>query len=110
MPSIITWLQSTPFWTWFRLVEGGELFEEIQRRKVFSEEMAADLISQLLSAIVYCHERKIVHRDLKPENILVYPAPGGKLRVKVIDFGTAQTFNPSSKMKVTMGTPYYIAP
>lgn len=86
------------------------MFDEIQRRKAFSEELAADIISQLLSAIVYCHERKIVHRDLKPENVLIYTGPGGKTRIKVIDFGTAQTFSSSTKLKSTTGTPYYIAP
>ncbi len=93
-----------------RLVEGGELFDEIQRRKTFSEQNAADIISQLLSAIVYCHERSIVHRDLKPENILLDSTVPGKLQVKVIDFGTAQFFDPSSKLKSMTGTAYYIAP
>ena len=110
-PKIITWSLSIHHLLYVgRLIEGGELFDEIQRRKAFSEEMAASIISQVLSAIVYCHERKIVHRDLKPENILIYPAPGGQVRVKVIDFGTAQTFTHSSKLKATTGTPYYIAP
>ncbi len=92
------------------LVEGGELFDEIQRKKAFSEETAADIISQLLSAIAYCHERHIVHRDLKPENILIYSSVGGKIKIKVIDFGTAQTFKSDAKLRATMGTPYYIAP
>lgn len=92
------------------LVEGGELFDEIQRRKHFSEEIAASLMNQLLSAIVYCHERKIVHRDLKPENVLIEASSGSKLTIKIIDFGTAQTFTAAAKLKVTMGTPYYIAP
>ncbi len=91
-------------------VDGGELFDEIQRRKAFSEEMAADITSQLLSSVVYCHERKIVHRDLKPENILIDSVSDTKISIKVIDFGTAETFSPSSKMKATLGTPYYIAP
>ena len=92
-----------------RLVDGGELFDELQRRKVFSEEIAADIIRQLLSAIVYCHERKIVHRDLKPENILI-ESNTDHINIKVIDFGTAETFLPNSKMRQMMGTPYYIAP
>ena len=92
------------------LVEGGELFNEIQRRKAFSEEIAAEIISQLLSAIVYCHERRIVHRDLKPENILMNTTKEGKYSIKVIDFGTAQGFKKQRKLKSVMGTPYYMAP
>ena len=93
-----------------RFVEGGELFEELQRRKVFSEQHAADIIRQLLSAVVYCHERKIVHRDLKPENILIESCTEDRINIKVIDFGTAEAFTSNTKMRQTMGTPYYIAP
>ena len=92
------------------LIENGELFDEIQRRKKFDEKTAADIISQLLSAIVYCHERKIVHRDLKPENILMDYTKDGNYKIKVIDFGTAQSFSKDTKLRTTMGTPYYIAP
>jgi calcium-dependent protein kinase len=91
-------------------VEGGELFDEIQKKGVFSEAIAASVMSQLLSAIAYCHERKIVHRDLKPENILIDSAKGANLSIKVIDFGTAQAFTAGTKLRATLGTPYYIAP
>ncbi len=92
-------------------VEGGELFDELQRRKVFSEQTAANIMRQLLSAIVYCHERKIAHRDLKPENILIESSSANdRMNIKVIDFGTAEAFSPNSKLRQTMGTPYYIAP
>jgi calcium-dependent protein kinase len=89
------------------LAEGGELFDEIERRKYLTEEDAADVISQLLSAIIYCHERRIVHRDLKPENILLENRLTDKMRIKVIDFGTANAFDP---LKTTTGTAYYMAP
>ena len=91
-------------------VEGGELFDEIEKRKKFNEKTAADIISQLLSAIIYCHERGIVHRDLKPENILLSSSKDGKFNIKVIDFGTAQGFNKDQRLKGTTGTAYYIAP
>ncbi len=45
---------------------------------------------QILKAINYCHGNTICHRDLKPENILIE----SEGRVKVIDFGTAMSFNP----------------
>jgi len=92
-------------------VQGGELFDELQRRKVFSEMIAADIMRQLLSAIVYCHERGIVHRDLKPENILIEnSSTKDKMTIKVIDFGTAEAFSNGARLRQTMGTPYYIAP
>eukprot|EP01017_Pseudomicrothorax_dubius_P047572 TRINITY_DN8567_c0_g1_i1.p1 TRINITY_DN8567_c0_g1~~TRINITY_DN8567_c0_g1_i1.p1 ORF type:complete len:346 (-),score=103.20 TRINITY_DN8567_c0_g1_i1:207-1244(-) len=71
--------------------------------------MAADVLRQTLAAVHYCHSKKIVHRDLKPENIL-YESPKDTAAVKVIDFGTSKTFDPSQKMNQKFGTPYYIAP
>lgn len=91
-------------------MEGGELFDEIQRKGNFSEKTAAKVMAQLLSAVVYCHERKVVHRDLKPENILLENNSADQLSLKVIDFGTAQVFSSSTKLRVTTGTAYYIAP
>ena len=54
-----------------RLCNGGELFERIAQEEIFSEQDAANVIKQVLSAINYCHSRNIVHRDLKPENLLL---------------------------------------
>jgi calcium-dependent protein kinase len=53
------------------LCEGRELFEEIQRRRKFTELEAAIVTKQILSAMSYCHEENVCHRDLKPENILI---------------------------------------
>lgn len=95
-------------------VDGGELFDEIQRRKAFSEEMAADITSQLLSSVVYCHERKIVHRDLKPENILMSDRTD-RATIKIADFGLATVFvddsgGAASNLETRCGTPGYTAP
>lgn len=64
---------------------------------------------QILLAVVYCHTQNIVHRDLKPENIL-FESLKPDSNLKVIDFGTSRKFNTNSRMKKTLGTPYYIAP
>mmetsp|Transcript_21235 Transcript_21235/g.20388 ORF Transcript_21235/g.20388 Transcript_21235/m.20388 type:complete len:96 (+) Transcript_21235:192-479(+) len=68
---------------------GGELFEEINRKKgkSFGEADTATIMTQVLSAINYCHQNFIVHRDLKPENILFDDKES--LNIKLIDFGTA---------------------
>jgi len=92
-------------------IPGGELFDEIIRRKYLTEEGGAYVIRQVVSAAMYCHAKGVVHRDLKPENILIDSiSPDGKINVKVIDFGTALFFSPETKLKETLGTPYYIAP
>ena len=54
-------------------LRGGELFQHIQNKGLYSEKDAALAIRHILEALNYCHVRNIVHRDLKPENlILVY--------------------------------------
>lgn len=63
-------------------------------------------MSQVFKAVNYCHVNNICHRDLKPENILIEDEG----LIKVIDFGTAQTFNPEQGMSNMLGTPYYMAP
>jgi len=60
---------------------------------------------ECLLAINHCHSEKICHRDLKPENILL----DTDNRVKLIDFGTAESFDKQG-MEGLIGTAYYIAP
>jgi len=89
-------------------VDGGELFEETQRRGILPEKMAANIMRQLLSVVMYCHKKGMVHRDLKPKNILL--SKSNKHNIKVIDFGIATAFAPNSILRETVGTPYYMAP
>ena len=80
-----------------RLCYGGELFDKISDEQYFSEKDAANIMKQFFSAINYCHSRKIVHRDMKPENLLLDKDEENP-KIKIIDFGTSQTFDPSKKM------------
>lgn len=88
---------------------GGELFEKIKVNNGFSENLAANYMLDIVSAIKYCHEVHIVHRDLKPENIL-FENDKADARLKIIDFGTSQHFQPKEKMRRFIGTSYYMAP
>ena len=51
--------------------EGGELFTYWKEKKRVTEDEAREIMSQLLSAISFCHSNHIVHRDLKFQNILL---------------------------------------
>lgn len=53
------------------LMEGGDLYEFLNKIKTFSEIEAALIMKQLLSSVHYIHTKGIVHRDLKPENIVI---------------------------------------
>lgn len=69
----------------------------------FTEKKAAEYMKQILSAVVYLHEKNIVHRDLKPENLLL-DSKKHDASLKLIDFGTAQLFEPGTKMSQKHGT------
>jgi serine/threonine-protein kinase len=99
-----------------------ELVEGNEPRGPLTPAAAIPLISQLIDALEYAHDKGIVHRDLKPANIKI--TPGG--RVKVLDFGLAKAVSvepaaadPSSSPTLTMratmagmimGTASYMAP
>eukprot|EP01066_Platyproteum_vivax_P012821 Platyproteum_vivax@DN5828_c0_g1_i1.p1 len=90
--------------------DGGELFEQIVKRRQFRESDAAVLCSQMLKALVYLHNKKIVHRDIKAENFLF------KTEVKdsplvLIDFGMAVKLEADNdSLKEVCGSPHYLAP
>ena len=94
---------------------GGELFDKIINHigsgQMYSERMAANLISQIMSAVDYCHKNGICHRDLKPENIL-FLNKGSELDnpLKIIDFGLSQIMGEKKKLTSQVGTSYYVPP
>lgn len=88
---------------------GGDLFDKITKLMSFSENHAAEIMSQILSGVVYCHSKNIVHRDLKPENIL-FSSQSPEAVLKIIDFGFADYFFDNTKLTASLGTCYYVAP
>lgn len=47
------------------LLTGGELFERIKRKKVFTENEARDHMRDIARTVAFLHRNHIVHRDLK---------------------------------------------
>ncbi|CAD8062104.1 unnamed protein product [Paramecium sonneborni] len=89
-------------------LDGGELIDRVKKITNYSEEIAKIYMKQILSAMIYCHERKIVHRDLKPENIL-FDTLDINSNLRVIDFGASEKMM-SKKLTTKIGTPYFLAP
>ena len=91
---------------------GGELFAYITSRTSLSEQIAAIIMRQVLSAVAYCHSKGIVHRDIKPENLLLDSPPTvpEMIQIKLIDFGTSTLCSTGDRLNQRLGTAYYIAP
>lgn len=56
----------------------------------YSEDDVVSYIVQILHGLDYLHNRRILHLDIKPDNIIITYMN----TVKIIDFGSAQMFNP----------------
>jgi len=89
------------------LVTGGELFDRIVEKGIYTELDASVLAKQVLEAISYIHGLGIIHRDLKPENLLYYRDKDSK--IMITDFGLAKVED-NEVQKTACGTPGYVAP
>jgi len=88
-------------------VEGTGLREYLNRKANLGLAQIVSVMSQLLLALNFAHERKVVHRDIKPANLIL--TPEGAL--KIADFGIARI--DTSKLTsagMVIGTPSYMSP
>eukprot|EP00403_Amphidinium_massartii_P025017 CAMPEP_0178392084 /NCGR_PEP_ID=MMETSP0689_2-20121128/11497_1 /TAXON_ID=160604 /ORGANISM="Amphidinium massartii, Strain CS-259" /LENGTH=590 /DNA_ID=CAMNT_0020012649 /DNA_START=96 /DNA_END=1865 /DNA_ORIENTATION=- len=91
------------------LCEGGVLYKRLASKNAFTEPDAKVATVQMLRAIAYLHEHNIVHRDLKLDNFL-YESNDEAAQLKLIDFGFAKVWDPSTKMMATVGSMAYVSP
>ncbi|CAG9313623.1 unnamed protein product [Blepharisma stoltei] len=89
--------------------QGGELFQRITSQRTLSEPQAAQIMKNLFSATMYCHQNHVCHRDIKPENCLFVDTSSDS-ELKLIDFGLSKVLNEAELMHAVDGTPYYMAP
>ncbi len=96
--------------------EGDEL-RALLRGEPVPDVRARAILRQVAAALDHAHAQGIVHRDIKPENVLVQRRPDGGDAVKVIDFGIAKVYEPTSsqgsaltRTGFVLGTPEYMAP
>ena len=75
------------------------------------EARVATMVSQMLSAILFCHRSGVVHRDIKLQNFM-YASPAADAELKLIDFGFACEVRrgDAEQMSERLGTPSYMAP
>ncbi|TRY96076.1 hypothetical protein DNTS_017234, partial [Danionella cerebrum] len=87
---------------------GKELLYSLIDRFRYSEDDVVAYIVQILQGLDYLHSRRILHLDIKPENVIITYMNV----VKIIDFGSAQTFNPLflKQFSPPIGTLDYMSP
>lgn len=101
----------------FEYISGKTLKDLILQTGGLPVTTVAELMGQVLDALICAHAKGIVHRDLKPHNIMITKT-GSRSHVKVLDFGIGTFTNDvknrdSRHLTLTqevLGTPMYCAP
>ncbi len=91
------------------LMEGGDVFDRVGKLNNYSEDVARNLIFQMLRGIAFLHEKNIAHCDLKPKNLLLKSKEDDS-SVVLADFGFATEVYAPMSISKQCGTPYFVAP
>ena len=90
-------------------IEGENLADKLKEVGAFPQEQVIEWGLSLASALDYLHSMNppIIYRDMKPSNVMLKPDGD----VKLIDFGTAKTYDIENNADTTaLGTRGYAAP
>jgi serine/threonine-protein kinase len=96
------------------LAEGETLAAVLRREGAMPALRAIDVFRQIASALACAHRQGIVHRDLKPANVVLSRDEGGRLIVKVLDFGVGKILGDGRQALTRegslLGSPRYMPP
>ena len=82
-------------------LEGITLKEYINKNGKLSTRETFDLFLPVMNALQKIHQKQLIHRDISPDNIMLLQE-GGRLRVKLIDFGAARNVSSQSQKSLTV--------
>ncbi|CAF3911039.1 unnamed protein product [Rotaria sordida] len=87
-------------------LSGGELFMQLEREGIFSDDMACFYLSEILLGIEHLHKEGIIYRGEEFLNIYIY-----KCHVKLTDFGLCkESIYHGGQTNTFCGTIEYMAP
>ncbi len=101
----------------FEYVNGKTLKDVLSSGGAMVPTAAAEIMAQVLDALVHAHQQGVIHRDIKPANIMLNNA-GAKTHAMVLDFGIGTLVNEVRQLdyksltltREVLGTPSYSAP
>lgn len=101
----------------FEYVEGKTLKQTLAESGTLTAIEAADIMGQVLDALVHAHAEGVIHRDIKPANIILTKT-GAKTHAKVLDYGIGTLASEARHLdyktltltQEALGTPSYSAP
>jgi serine/threonine-protein kinase len=76
------------------LLAGETLEQRLRRVAVLSAHEFLEVARDVVSALECLHGQGIVHRDLKPANVFLWRDETGRIRAKLLDFGTVKPKSP----------------
>ena len=96
-------------------VNGLTLSEFILRNGPLEPVPAIRIAMQLCEVLASAHAEQVIHRDVKPDNIMIFEGAGGRMSIKVLDFGIAKMLDDDQSRSMTQagtafGTPEYMSP
>lgn len=89
--------------------QGGELFHHLAMERMFSEEVAAFYMAEIVLALEHLHHNvRVIYRDLKPENCLL----DSEGHLLLTDFGLSKVAleEEDERANSVLGTIEYMAP
>jgi serine/threonine protein kinase len=97
------------------LLDGETLAHRLSTRGPLAPRDAAIHFDELCSGVAAAHLHQVVHRDLKPDNIFLARDAGGRISVKILDFGVARALDEALSDEdrtpgALIGTFRYMAP
>ncbi len=101
------------------MLDGETLYDLMTRVRLIDTRTTLRIITQCAKGLMKAHSAGVVHRDLKPENIFLLTGDDGEETLKLLDFGLAKFYEPTSpdeksarltREGAVFGTPAYMSP